>query len=601
MNDKEMFDVLKPFMPMWCQKVLPAVFDQSLSYYELLCKVLQKYNELVAVVNAHSEKLENHETRIVTLETVTKEIQQKLTELDEAVKQNTANIAVLTERVNQHDEDIASLQAWIDSYKTFLGSHRAIIDPTTHDIMLSVHPTLVIVPWSKWQEVIYNGGDSFTILESNNAVGILSLTVKKTTAPFTFSAFGAMIENGDLHYFTATYTRQGATANKGGTDNWKEVELLDITNIKQSLGNGEYDTVSQKVLTQLINSKLNHDMGITGASAGQYLNIATVDSDGKPLTYGFGSPGGGGSGVDIVQTTGQSTTSVMSQKATTDAINTSAGSGVSVVYPTTAGGTDGKFVDGSGSTLTRATLLSSLIGSDGKNRVFTVKKTGSSEWQRITWFKSAAGEGLYDFAWYETDGTSAKAGVDRLTMATTGLFAVSEVSSKELGGGSGVDVVQTTGNSTTSVMSQDAVTKSLRAVGDYSRVQIGTATMKSFKVVSLLNVRLDDTIFAGVTTKAQFESVIRQFAQPYLRVSVSESPGRGASFDVPLQFSDCSDFNGSGDTYAAASPTLYGIVWSRYIGNDSANTQEMQIYALWAESDSDIANKKLQTKVMYSG
>ena len=437
MNDKEMFDVLKPFMPMWCQKVLPAVFDQSLSYYELLCKILQKYNELVAVVNAHSEKLENHETRIVTLETITKEIQQKLAELDEAVKQNTANIAALTERVNQHDEDIAALQAWIDSYKTYLGSHRAVIDPTTHDIMLSVYPTLVIVPWSKWEEVIYNGGDSFTILNSNNAVGILSLTIK-SKSPFSAGAFGAMIENDALHYFTATYTRQGANANHGGTDNWKEVELLDITNIKQSLGDGENDTISQKVLTQLINSKLNHDMGITGASAGQYLNIATVDSDGKPLTYGFGSPGGGGSGVDIVQTTGQSTTSVMSQKATTDAINTSAGSGASVVYPTTAGGTDGKFVDGSGSTLTRATLLSSLIGSDGKNRVFTVKKTGSSEWQRITWFKSAAGEGLYDFAWYETDGTSAKAGVDRLTMATTGLFAVSEESSKDLGSGSSV-------------------------------------------------------------------------------------------------------------------------------------------------------------------
>lgn len=445
MNDKEMFDVLKPFMPMWCQKVLPAVFDQSLSYYELLCKILQKYNELVAVVNAHSEKLENHETRIVTLETITKEIQQKLAELDEAVKQNTANIAALTERVNQHDEDIASLQAWIDSYKNFLGSHKAIINSTTHDIMLSVYPTLIIVPWLKWYDTLLNSDDSFTIVVDGKAVGILSLTIKATDA---YSAFGAMIENGDLRYFTATYTRQGVNANHGGTDDWKEVELLDITNIKQSLGNGEYDTISQKVLTQLINSKLNHDMGITGATAGQYLNIATVDSDGKPLTYGFGSPGGGGSGVDIVQTTGQSTTSVMSQKATTDAINTSAGSGVSVVYPTTAGGTDGKFVDGSGSTLTRATLLSSLIGSDGKNRVFTVKKTGSSEWQRITWFKSAAGEGLYDFAWYETDGTNAKAGVDRLTMATTGLFAVSEESSKDLGGGSGIHLSTLKGTAT---------------------------------------------------------------------------------------------------------------------------------------------------------
>lgn len=31
----------------WCQKVLPLVYDDSLSYYELLCKVVQKLNDLI--------------------------------------------------------------------------------------------------------------------------------------------------------------------------------------------------------------------------------------------------------------------------------------------------------------------------------------------------------------------------------------------------------------------------------------------------------------------------------------------------------------------------------------------------------------------------
>ena len=31
----------------WCQKVLPAVYDDSLSYYELLCKVIEKLNEVI--------------------------------------------------------------------------------------------------------------------------------------------------------------------------------------------------------------------------------------------------------------------------------------------------------------------------------------------------------------------------------------------------------------------------------------------------------------------------------------------------------------------------------------------------------------------------
>lgn len=31
----------------WCQKVLPLVYDDSLSYYELLCKVVEYINELI--------------------------------------------------------------------------------------------------------------------------------------------------------------------------------------------------------------------------------------------------------------------------------------------------------------------------------------------------------------------------------------------------------------------------------------------------------------------------------------------------------------------------------------------------------------------------
>ena len=31
----------------WCYKVLPLVYDDSLSYYELLCKVVAKLNELI--------------------------------------------------------------------------------------------------------------------------------------------------------------------------------------------------------------------------------------------------------------------------------------------------------------------------------------------------------------------------------------------------------------------------------------------------------------------------------------------------------------------------------------------------------------------------
>ena len=37
---------MKPFR-FWCQKVLPLVYDDSLSYYEVLCKVVDYINKLI--------------------------------------------------------------------------------------------------------------------------------------------------------------------------------------------------------------------------------------------------------------------------------------------------------------------------------------------------------------------------------------------------------------------------------------------------------------------------------------------------------------------------------------------------------------------------
>lgn len=39
----------------WCFKVLPLVYDDSLSYYEVLCKCVDKLNEMVATLNEFSD------------------------------------------------------------------------------------------------------------------------------------------------------------------------------------------------------------------------------------------------------------------------------------------------------------------------------------------------------------------------------------------------------------------------------------------------------------------------------------------------------------------------------------------------------------------
>lgn len=36
-----------PYFKFWCQKVIPLVYDESLSYYEVLCKVVEYINNLI--------------------------------------------------------------------------------------------------------------------------------------------------------------------------------------------------------------------------------------------------------------------------------------------------------------------------------------------------------------------------------------------------------------------------------------------------------------------------------------------------------------------------------------------------------------------------
>lgn len=46
-----------PHFRFWCQKVLPLVYDNSLSYYEVLCKVVEFLNRVIEQSNNHSEAI----------------------------------------------------------------------------------------------------------------------------------------------------------------------------------------------------------------------------------------------------------------------------------------------------------------------------------------------------------------------------------------------------------------------------------------------------------------------------------------------------------------------------------------------------------------
>lgn len=54
---------LKPFKA-WCISVLPTVFDESMSYYEVLCKVIEILNNTMHDVNILDNELHEFEQQV---------------------------------------------------------------------------------------------------------------------------------------------------------------------------------------------------------------------------------------------------------------------------------------------------------------------------------------------------------------------------------------------------------------------------------------------------------------------------------------------------------------------------------------------------------
>ena len=76
----------------WCQKVLPLVYDDSLSYYEVLGKMVTYLNQVIDNVNTDSENIVTLKEAFDALEEyVAEAIQYDVHDLEEAVRQSIAS------------------------------------------------------------------------------------------------------------------------------------------------------------------------------------------------------------------------------------------------------------------------------------------------------------------------------------------------------------------------------------------------------------------------------------------------------------------------------------------------------------------------------
>ena len=92
------------FFRLWCYKVLPLVYDDSLSYYEILCKMVDYINNLI-----ETDKLQNDE-------------------------------------INKLKQEIQTVQNWIDNFNTSFAEN----------VIAQYLATMIFVTISDKGYIIYN-------------------------------------------------------------------------------------------------------------------------------------------------------------------------------------------------------------------------------------------------------------------------------------------------------------------------------------------------------------------------------------------------------------------------------------------------------------
>lgn len=118
----------------WCQKVLPLVYDDSLSYYEVLCKLVDYLNKMIDNEDSLWEQLKEYG---ITIEELKKEVAYLSEEL-EKVKNGEYVSLYIDSLKNYIDNNLQELVGRIVKYVFFgltMDGHFCAYIPETWDFI----------------------------------------------------------------------------------------------------------------------------------------------------------------------------------------------------------------------------------------------------------------------------------------------------------------------------------------------------------------------------------------------------------------------------------------------------------------------------------
>lgn len=108
-----------------CQKILPLTYDESLSYMELLCKVIYTLNEIIEVINDFTpESLDEIKARLNAVEAKNAEQDHDITVVKTGLMNLNSLMIVLNEQVGILDQTVSSLSETISDHTEELEDHE---------------------------------------------------------------------------------------------------------------------------------------------------------------------------------------------------------------------------------------------------------------------------------------------------------------------------------------------------------------------------------------------------------------------------------------------------------------------------------------------
>lgn len=149
-------------------KILPTVYDDSLSYYEVLCKVIEKINEIIAVDNEQNEILMNIPT----------DVTQFAAQLNQFKNEVNSNIATFENTINnQLDAFETEIRAATTADTTPIqGSTHLITSGGVYAALTDITSRLIVdtFPTQNSTHLVSSGG-VYTALQ--NAITTLNQTI----------------------------------------------------------------------------------------------------------------------------------------------------------------------------------------------------------------------------------------------------------------------------------------------------------------------------------------------------------------------------------------------------------------------------------------